>query len=453
MAESSCPGGEAAFRAGEFEQARELLRRCLDEGGESVDVLLPLAVMAIQTGRPEEAVGYSGRAVSLDEANPEARYWHGRALLDAGRIEEARSEWEAGLRLSSNHAGILEGLAKLAMAEGKNAQAYNLLTQLQRSGVDEAWVHRMLADIAASKGLWTQALGHINDVVAREEPDLELLLLAAQVGLMASDTDAALDYGRRAVRLQPGAASFGGLGEVFFAREEVDSALVYLRQAIELDPAASRIRFNLANALEVQGMTDEAEVHFQAFLKAEPNDPVGRFNYGIHLQKQGRLDEALQEISLAIANDPGMLSARVVRGQMLEVMGRFDEALQDVAYLRQADSANESELVAWERDLRLKAGNGATVHPEGQIHLLHLVVPDPEVAQRISGELKEGSEFGSLAVQFSVGPAAQRGGDIGWIDPRDMVEPMRSAIAKLEENEISPPVESGGLYHIFKRIP
>lgn len=448
-----CEQGESLFRAGKFEEARELMRRCLDESGESLDTLLPLTVMGLQTNRREEAAGYSGRAVALDPESPEARYWHGRALLEIGRSDEARSEWEAGLQRDATHKGILEGLAKLAMADGQTAKAYNILTQLQRSGVDDAWLHRLLADITASKGLWGQTLQHMNDLMVREEPDLDLLMLGLEVSLMAENRDQALTYGRRAVAEFPSAESYGGLGEVFFAREEVDSALVYLRKAVELDPDATRNRFNLANALEVAGRIDEAEQHFLVFLTAEPDDPVGQFNYGIHLQKQGRLEEALHHVSLAVDLRPDMLSARVVRVQMLELMGRYGEALDDIAFLRASDPDNDAELTGWERRLRAQLAASSTQQQEGKVHLLHLVVTDQAVADRIVEELGKGEDFGGLVVQFSTGPAAARGGDIGWIAPEDMVEPMRSAIARLELNETSPPVEAGGLIHLFKRIP
>jgi tetratricopeptide (TPR) repeat protein len=448
-----CAVGEELFRAGKFEEARTELRRCLDAGGESVDTLLPLTVMAVQTGRREEAIGYSGRAVTMAPEDAEARYWHGRALMVAGRIEEARLEWEAGMRVSTEHKGILEGLAKLAMADGETAKAYNILAQLQRSGVDDAWVHSLLADIAASKGLWKQTLIHMDDVAVRETPDLEFLLLASEVSLMAENPESALNYGRSAVRLAPGPASYAGLGEVFFAREEVDSALVYLRRAVELDPGASRARFNLANALEVLGQVEEAGSHFQAFLAAEPNDPVGQFNYGIHLQKLGRLEEALSHISRSIDLEPGMLSARVVRVQMYEILGRYDEALADIAFLSESDPDNRSELSDWERNIRLKREGSAASHAEGQVHLQHLVMSDATAAELVASELEAGTDFSSLVVRFSVGPGSARGGDIGWINPQDMVEPLRAAIANLGVNEISPPVESGGLIHIFKRIP
>ena len=448
-----CQAGERLFRAGKFEEARTELRRCLDAGGESVDTLLPLTVMAIQTGRLEEAVGYSGRVVAIAPQDAEGRYWHGRALLLAGRVQEARQEWEAGLLISAEHKGILEGLAKLALADGETAKAYNILTQLQRSGVDEVWVYRLLADITAGRGLWDQTLVHLNEVMAREEPDLQMLLLAAEVSLMAADPDGALDFGRRAVMQQPGPAAYGALGEVFFAREEVDSALVYLRRSVELDPLLARVRFNLANALEVQGLIEEADSHFRAFLAAEPNDPVGQFNYGIHLQKLGRLEEALDHLSLAIELEPGLLSARVVRAQMLELLSRYDEALADVAFLREADPGNQAELTEWERKIRLSRQNSASAHESGQMHLLHLVVADPSLSEKVLQDLARGEEFSSLVVRFSTGPAAARGGDIGWINPRDMVEPLRSAITDLGLNQISTPVEAGGLVHIFKRIP
>lgn len=452
-ADDPCAAGEALFRAGKFEAARTALRRCLDTGGESVATLLPLTVMAVQSGRKEEAVGYSARAAEIAPQDAEVRYWYGRALIEAGRIDEARREWEEGLKISTDHKGILEGVAKLAMADGETAKAYNILIQLQRSGVDEAWIHSLLADIAASKGLWKQTLVHMNDVAAREEPDLEFALLAAEVSLMAEDADSALKYGRWAVRVEPGAASYGGLGEVFFAREETDSALVYLRRAVAADPRALRARFNLANALEVLGRTEEAGGHFRAFLEAEPNDSVAQFNYGIHLQKQGRLDEALSHISRAVDLEPGMLSARVVRVQMLEILGRYDEALADIAFLSASDPDNRSELSDWERSIRLKREGSAASHAEGQVHLQHLVLSDAAVSAVVAEEVASGTDFSALVVRFSVGPAAARGGDIGWINPRDMVEPMRGAIENLGVNEISPPVESGGLIHIFKRIP
>jgi tetratricopeptide (TPR) repeat protein len=448
-----CTEGPDLYRAGNFEEARTAFRACLDQGTETLEILLPLVVMAVRGERIAEGVEYGRRAIEIAPDDAEAHYWYGRALLRSERVEEARAQWEQGLQLSVGHKGILEGLARLALAENETAKAYQLLSQLQRQGVNEPWLNRLMADIAAGKGLWQQSLDHLELAMTQEQPSLQDLMTASELSILVGDKDRAVGYCRRAVVLDPGPISHGGLGEAYFAVEEIDSALVYLRLAVEEAPEDPRYRFNLANALEVAGLTEEAETHFQAFLAMVPDDPVGRFNYGIHLDKQGRTEEALSEVSRAIALNPNMLTARVVQAQLYEELGRWDEALAVVQGLNQIDEANTAELTAWENRIIAQRDASLTAGGEGKIHLLHMVLGNQEMLDTVVAELAAGKPFTSLAVSFSSGGAAAKGGDIGWINPLDMVEPMKSAIMALEVNETSPPVEAGGLFHIFKRIP
>jgi parvulin-like peptidyl-prolyl isomerase len=270
---------------------------------------------------------------------------------------------------------------------------------------------------------------------------------------MAGDKAGALEFCRKAVAMQPGAAAYGGLGEAFFAADRMDSALVYLRLAVEQDPANSQYRFNLANALEVTGAVEEAGAHFKIFLAAEPDDAVGHFNYGVHLDKQGRSDEALYHVTRAIELEPNMLSARVVRTQLLEAVKRWDEALAEIDYLAEVAPEDGAELGAWRRRIVQARDAELGAVREGKVHILHMVVGQQDVLDKVLESLEMGADFEELTQRYSSGPAAARGGDIGWIKPADMVEPMRSAIEALGENEISPPIESRGLYHLFKRIP
>ena len=189
------------------------------------------------------------------------------------------------------------------------------------------------------------------------------------------------------------------------------------------------------------------------FLALVPDDPVGRFNYGIHLDKQGRTEEALAEVTRAIELNPEMLTARVVQAQLYEELGRWDEALAVVQELNLVDEANTAELTAWEIRIIEQRDTSLAAIAEGKIHLLHMVLGSQEILDTVVAELAAGTAFTTLAVSFSSGGAAAKGGDIGWINPQDMVEPMKSAILALEVNETSPPVEAGGLFHIFKRIP
>ncbi len=449
-----CREGQTLYRAARFPEARIALEQCLASSGPAVEVLLPLVIMGVQEGRLGDAVRYGESAVELAPDDPEARYWYGRALLRSRRTAEAKAQWEAGLRQSMDHMGLLEGLARLALAEDRTAEAYQLLSRMQRLGAQESWLSRLLADIAAGKGLWAQSLVHLEEAIALDPtPAATDLLTASELSIMAGDKPRAVEFCRRAVVLEPGATTYGGLGQAYFALEAVDSALVYLRLAVEQAPTVSRYRFNLANALEVSGQTEEADLHFRTYLEQMPNDSVGHFNYAIHLDKMGRSAEALQEVDTAITLDANMLTARVVRVQLLENMARWQEALDELTVLRSSEMANDAQLDEWEA--RLVAGRDLAEGNTnaGKYHLQHLVVGLKEVADQVEQELAAGADFTDLVVRFSAGPAAVKGGDIGWLDPAEMVPEMREAIIALGTNEISPPIESKGLYHFFKRLP
>jgi tetratricopeptide (TPR) repeat protein len=452
-AAGDCAEAKQLYRAGNFVAARTAFQECLEQGSESLDILLPLAVMGVRENRPEEAAEYAARAVELAPDDPEARYWYGRALLRGGRIEEARQQWQEGLQRDLGHKGILEALARLAITENEPAKAYQLLTQLERQGMNEPWVHRLLADIAASKRLWAESLAHLEKAFLLEPATGDDLRGASELSILAGQKDRAVDYCRRAVAIEPGAASYGSLGEAFFATDEIDSALVYLRRAVEMGGASSRFVFNLANALEVSGLFEEAEVQFQTYLQVEPQDPVGHFNYGIHLDKMGRTDKALEHVARAVELDPYMLSARVVQVQMLEQQGAWDEALAALGELRRRDRSNDAELAYWEERLIAARDEVHGADREGKVHLLHMVVGNADVLARVTAALADGEDFAAVTVRFSGGPAAAKGGDIGWIDPQEMVEPLRGAILKLGVNETSPPIESKGLFHLFRRVP
>ena len=68
----------------------------------------------------------------------------------------------------------------------------------------------------------------------------------------------------------------------------------------------------------------------------------------------------------------------------------------------------------------------------------------------VFNKLKEGGSFDDLAKQFSQGPNAEKGGDMGYIEQGQMLEALDKAISKLKPGEFSEPVKSDIGYHIFK---
>jgi len=71
-------------------------------------------------------------------------------------------------------------------------------------------------------------------------------------------------------------------------------------------------------------------------------------------------------------------------------------------------------------------------------------------ADNIYSRIKEGVDFDGLAKEFSQGPNAAGGGDMGYIEPGQMLEVLDKAIFSLKKGEFSEPVKSEIGYHIFK---
>jgi foldase protein PrsA len=92
-------------------------------------------------------------------------------------------------------------------------------------------------------------------------------------------------------------------------------------------------------------------------------------------------------------------------------------------------------------------------------HAAHIVVKEKARAAKISKQLRGAAPakvpalFKKLAKQFSTDKqSAARGGDLGTTRPGEFVPEFDTAVAELDENEISPPVQSQFGYHVIRLI-
>ncbi len=72
--------------------------------------------------------------------------------------------------------------------------------------------------------------------------------------------------------------------------------------------------------------------------------------------------------------------------------------------------------------------------------------------QEILERLKKGEDFASLARQFSKGPNAQKGGDLGLFKWEELDPAIRKLVEKLPEGEITPPIVRPGGIKLIKVV-
>jgi membrane protein implicated in regulation of membrane protease activity len=83
---------------------------------------------------------------------------------------------------------------------------------------------------------------------------------------------------------------------------------------------------------------------------------------------------------------------------------------------------------------------------------LQIIVKERTEAENILKQLQAGADFKEVAKEKSIGPAAARGGDLGYFTKGDFQPEFEVVILKLEPGEISEIVPSKFGFHIFKRV-
>lgn len=74
---------------------------------------------------------------------------------------------------------------------------------------------------------------------------------------------------------------------------------------------------------------------------------------------------------------------------------------------------------------------------------------DEKKMKKIVADLNKGKDFSAMAVEFSEGPYAQKGGDMGYVAPGQLLEEIDGVVFTLKKGERSGIVETRIGYHVF----
>lgn len=81
----------------------------------------------------------------------------------------------------------------------------------------------------------------------------------------------------------------------------------------------------------------------------------------------------------------------------------------------------------------------------------HILVKERGLAEQILKRIRSGSDFASLAREFSTCPSKSKGGDLGWFSQGQMVPPFEQACMRLSVGAVSQVVPTQFGFHIIKK--
>lgn len=274
--------------AGRLDEARAGYAAIVAKNPDQFDAVHMLGVLALQTGRPDEAVERLTHAARLEPRDAGSRNNLGEAWRQLGKLEEAAACFREA-------ASLVPGYA---------AAHYNLGMVLRRMGQAEDAV-KALRGATESDPEWAEAHNALGAALAD-----------------AGKLDEALASGQRAVALRPDfAAARFNVGRILGEQGFLDEAAAAYRAALELDPRLVEAHNNLGNVLKHQGKIDEALRCYAEAVRQRPDFSVAHLNAAKLLRESGRLEEAAAAYRALLQMQPDLAEAHFDLGNALKGTG------------------------------------------------------------------------------------------------------------------------------------
>ncbi|MBW2232887.1 MAG: tetratricopeptide repeat protein [Deltaproteobacteria bacterium] len=330
---------EALLLAGRYDEALGVAERMTVEPHRE----LIRGRVALEQGRPEQALEHFGAGLELWPNNAVARYLAATAAEEVGDFDRAIEEYRYALRTDPDATDARLRLARLHLAEGEPALAHAVLLhqlQAQSRSLDVALLEleilgqlgrgqrlpQRIRDQIRPPRVWARGIVALADgtrtrsgpeaaaKVVLEADRLELTrplnapaLESLVADLIAADrADEALSFADAAVRKRPGVAVFHAVrGRALeAARGPVDETRAAYARALELDPEEPLALSGLAQIEAGAGNVETALALYERAVAARPNQTGALRDLAALLIAQERVEEADRRLREALRRDP-----------------------------------------------------------------------------------------------------------------------------------------------------
>lgn len=290
------------------------------------DYLAPLIVgKAFLNAKPpafNRSVHWLARAIYLDPGSAVAHHLIGRALLFAGKREQAFSEYQASAEADRTQ---LSTLVSEVLTLTKETDAAIRITPQDADGLlTTARILRTLGKVDA-------AVTACRKAVDLNVTRVDVLDLLAELLLSQGKLDDAVETAQKLIDTEP-QHDYGYLieGRALFAKGETEKAFKVWQTGFELEPESLPLAFQLTDFYLKNGKITEAEDIANRLHALAPTDDSSQAQVNSllgHIQEsRGLFVEARRFYRVATSLMPSAPSYLLDVGRMEERMGNGDEA-------------------------------------------------------------------------------------------------------------------------------
>lgn len=323
-----------------------------------------LALLDVHEGRLETAEVRLRRVLSLTEWVP-ARYRLGKLLLETGRLEEAREQFEKVREALPHQPAGYYGLGLVHRAQGDLESAERAFQEALRRLPSSPFVHQALGNVYRRMGRAEEAQRHLARAAQHgpfatlaeiTDPWADEILTRYRVSLMdriflcedllgLRQPSVALPILQELAQRYPENGRVWNLmGEAYMQLEQFGEAVRCYREALERDPDNAGFAADVAWGYLVLERTGEAARYVDRALAIRQDHAKALFTKGAVLLAQGRPEEAARWVRQALAVNANLEGAYRLLGDIEYRRGAVAEA---IAAYREAVARDPNDWRTW----------------------------------------------------------------------------------------------------------
>ena len=260
-------------------------------------------------------------------------------------------------------------------------------------------------------------------------------------------------------------AMLANASHAFAAPQVIDKVAAVVNNGVVLESDVDRMMSTVKTQARQAGqqLPDDPALRHQILERQIMDSIIMQLGQrgGINISDQ-ELDRAIENIAAQNHMSPDQLRSRLaydgvnyasyrtqIRQEMMIAAVRNNEVRSRITILPQ-----EVETLA----KQITAQNV----PGTEMNLSMILLPLPEnpsqqqvddeedLAKKLTGEIKQGADFGKMALTYSADPQALKGGNMGWSKIEELPTLFTQALSTAKKGDIVGPVRSGVGFHILK---
>ena len=131
-----------------------------------------------------------------------------------------------------------------------------------------------------------------------------------------------------------------------------------------------------------------------------------------------------------------------------------EQIKSDLAWIRviKRQMSLDGDLTDKEVEDAIKESAKDMSTPKYMVSEIVIKKPNAKNLEDLVANLRRDPRFELYAAQFSESPSASSGGNLGWLNAGQLIEPLNSKVLSMKDGEVSDPIQVGNDFYILKLV-